>query len=461
MTRSSSLLAILYASPSGISEARTPPAAQRRDGGRTAWRRLGLGLLGLVLLASGLLGAPGLAAAQSGSYFDRNNNVSVMDRPRPDYQATGVNLGSFILYPSLTGTEAYNDNIFATPVGVSDWITTISPSLDLKSNWSRNAVELSASDVSNIYAHNSSEDTNSYNFNLFGQLDTANQSNFSGGIGFSQASLPRTSEATIQGTVSPVEYDAFNANVAAVQTLNRLRFTESVAFVRTDYANAVDTDGAPLLLSQLDFNLIDANLKASWAISPNIAVFASGLYNVRRYDDLPPVTPLNRDSDGYTVSIGADFDITRLLRGQIQIGYLSQRYQSPQFQTVSGPSVQANVEYFLSGLTTITFHANRTVVDDVDPTAVSFLQTLGGVQIDHELLRNVILSGRAAYETDDFTGVQRNDQRVTASARATYLLNRRLGLTAAYSFMDLESSGSAAIGGYKANVVSLSLVFQL
>ncbi len=425
----------------------------------------GLGALTARVLALAFLGVcalPVAARAQSASYFDRNNNTSVMDRSRPDYQAAGVNLGAFQLFPSVTGTEAYNDNIFATTTGqVSDWITTINPSVDLRSNWSRNSLELTASDASNFYASRTSEDTNNYNVNLFGQLDTTFESNFSGGVGYSHAALPRTSEVTFGDTLKPVEYDGVNANVGAVQTLNRLRFSESVIFNRTAYANAEDELGNPLLFSQLDNNQIVANVRASWAIGPDIALFAAGAYNVRRYDDGPPLAPLDRNSSGYEATVGADFDITRLIRGQVQLGYLSQQYQSPVFHPVAGPDVHAKVEYFLSGLTTITLHADRSVVDVVDPVAVSFLQSQGGVQVDHELLRNVLLSARASYETDDFTGVQRTDQRTTASLRGTYLMNRRLGLTAAYSLIDLQSSGAARIGSYDANVVSLSLVFQL
>jgi hypothetical protein len=415
-----------------------------------------------ALAAFGMCALPGSAAAQSASYFDRNNNVSVLERPRPDYQAVGINVGAFQLFPAVTGTESYNDNILAAPTNtISDWITTINPSVDLRSNWSRNALELTASDTSNFYATNTSEDTNDYNVNLFGRWDTGFESNFSGGFGYGHAAIPRGSELTVEDTLTPVEYDSVTANVGAVQTLNRLRFTESLVFGRIAYDNSTDTIGNPLLLSQLDSNQVVAGVKASWAISPDIALFLNGFYNVRRYDNTPPAVPLDRNSSGYEATVGADFDITRLIRGQAQVGYLSQDYQSPVFHRVAGPVVHANLEYFLSALTTVTLHADRRVVDDVDPVAVSFLQTQGGAQVDHELLRNVILSGRASYETDDFTGVPRDDRVTTASARATYLMNRRLGLTAAYSFIDRQSTGLAHVGSYETNVISLSLVFQL
>jgi hypothetical protein len=261
-------------------------------------------------------------------------------------------------------------------------------------------------------------------------------------------------------TLDPIEYDTANARIGAVQTLNRLQFSESITYGQTAYANAADVNGNLLPLSQSDNNQVTVNGKANWALGPDIALFLNGQYNVRRYNNSPGALN-DRNSSGYEITAGADFDITRLIRGQVQLGYLSQNYQSPLYHPVAGPDVHAKVEYFLSGLTTITVHADRSVVDVVDPVAVSFLQTEGGVEVDYELLRNLILSGRASYESDDFTGVVRTDRRTTVSARASYLLNRRLGLTAAYSFIDLQSSGPARVGSYGANMVSLSLVFQL
>jgi hypothetical protein len=460
MTRSSFLPATPCGSASGISEPMHRPQPSRRILG--AWISACLAAAAATLTLIGVCGAPTAAAAQSASYFDRNNNISVMERPRPDYQAPGIDLGAFQLFPSVTGAEAYDDNIFATDTNrVPDWISSIGPSLDLKSNWSRNSLELTASDVSSFYASHTSEDTNDYKFNAFGRFDTTYDSNFSADIAYEHAAIPRTSELTLENTLDPIEYGNLTANVSGVQTLNRLQFSETIFFDRFTYADATATGGGILALSQLNSDQTVATVTASWALGPDIALSATGQYNVRQYDDLPPATPLDRNSMGYEALFGADFDITRLVRGQIKLGYLSQDYQSPLFHRVEGPVVHAKVEYFLSGLTTITLHADRNVVDDVDPVAVSFLQTEGGVQVDHELLRNVILSGRASYETDDYTGVQRDDHRTSVSARATYLMNRHLGLTAAYSFIDRQSTGLARIGSYDANVVSLSLVFQL
>jgi hypothetical protein len=415
----------------------------------------------VALAALCIFGAPTYVRAQSATYYDRNNNVSVLDRPRPDYEALGILIGSFDLYPSVTLAPEYNSNIFATtndPIG--DLITELTPTFEAKSNWSRNAIDIKATATANFYATHSSENTADYELSANGRLDILDQSNLSAGFTVGHFAIPRSAENTFGPTATPIQYDEADANLGAVQTLDRLRLIEGFHFTRTNYENNVDTDGAPLFLSQLDNDVFIFSGRASYAVTPAIAVFASASGNDRRYDILPPTAPLDRDSNGFETTVGTDFDITRLIRGQIQVGYLAQYYPSPAFHTVSGLAVHASVEYFPSGLTTITLHLDRNVVDAVSPTAVSFLQSQAGLQVDHELLRNVILSARGAYETDDYTGEQRLDERATASIRGTYLLNRHLGLTASYSFLNEYSSGAARVPSYRDNVVSISIVAQ-
>ena len=44
------------------------------------------------------------------------------------YEPLGIRAGSFLIYPTLSVSEAYDDNVFATDNDTEDdWITLISP----------------------------------------------------------------------------------------------------------------------------------------------------------------------------------------------------------------------------------------------------------------------------------------------------------------------------------------------
>jgi hypothetical protein len=82
------------------------------------------------LLASGLILSEG-AVAQT----DVERGETVLSRQRPDYDPLGIRLGGFKLRPSLVLGESYDTNIFATRTNtVSDFKTTIAPSVDLRSH---------------------------------------------------------------------------------------------------------------------------------------------------------------------------------------------------------------------------------------------------------------------------------------------------------------------------------------
>ena len=83
---------------------------------------------------------------------------TVTERPRPLYDALGIRLEEFFLYPRLELDESYNDNIFATSSGAkSDFITDLKPRLDLVSNFGRHAFNLSAGADIGWYATHSTE----------------------------------------------------------------------------------------------------------------------------------------------------------------------------------------------------------------------------------------------------------------------------------------------------------------
>src|SRR5262249_54846522 len=86
------------------------------------------------------------------------------------------------------------------------------------------------------------------------------------------------------------------------------------------------------------------------------------------------------------------------------------------------------------------------------------LGTGGGVQIDHELLRNVILTARTAYNEYEYVGTNRTDRAWTAGFAGNYLLNRRLGVNISYRYMSQTSTVS--ILSFADNRIGAALTLQ-
>ena len=123
-------------------------------------------------------------------------------------------------------------------------------------------------------------------------------------------------------------------------------------------------------------------------------------------------------------------------------------------------SARASLEWFPTQLTTVTFTGARTIEDSAIIGSGGYVSTNLAVQVDHELQRNVILSGQVTYGNDDYDGIDRTDKRFGAQASATYLINRHLGASLAVSHYEQNSDGADSGVNFDLNKLMVSLVTQ-
>jgi hypothetical protein len=226
------------------------------------------------------------------------------------------------------------------------------------------------------------------------------------------------------------------------------------------YDNNRTLAGAVLSQKYRDATDTRATVRVDYNVSPDTFLFVQGRYNKQNYDLKPPAVPTSRDSDGYEFTAGADFDLSNLLRGRLEAGYLRQEFKSPLYRAFTGVQVRGRVEYYPTQLTTITVLGSRSVANSGLVQAPSYLSTAAGLQIDHELLRNVILTGRGDYQHAQYSGVDRTDNRYGASVGGTYLLNRNVGVSLTYYYLDQRSSGIDRGGRFRDNRVLVTTTLQ-
>ena len=401
------------------------------------------------------------ATAQSVTATSVDRNVGVLDRPRPDYDAVGMRSGAFILLPRLTTTIDFDDNIYATQTQkTSDTLVLLQPELTVRSDWSRNMIEGYARAAFDEYLSHGTENTEEYQLRGDGRYDIADDSNINGGGSFSRLMEPRYAAATTQGVRHPVRYDLGEFNMGAVQTFNRIRFVEDVHVADFRYENAEDALGDSVLEKDRDRTEVRESGRVEYAYSPDTAFFLAGELNQITYRLQPPASLFDRNADGYNLSLGTRLDLSHLVRGEFRVGYLDENYDSAAYRSTSGMSMNGKLDFFVTPLTTVTVTADRSVGAAADPRSSGYLTTSGGIEVDHELRRNVILSGQVNYATDDYKGIDRTDDRWTGRVGATYLVNRTVGVSLYYNYTDVSSSGVDRINGYKINQLMLALVLQ-
>lgn len=429
----------------------------------------------LCLAVSPVAMLAGVAHAQSISgslnttaadLFARNRSVGVRERAHPEYEASGMRLGAFMLYPRVeTGVET-NDNVYATETNEqSDTIWRTSPSLSLQSNWSRHALQAHMSGTIRRHADLKEEDSSDFEVGASGRLDIQRFFEASMSLNHARLSEPRVAQNTPFVSEKPIEYDVDRVSVGARKTFNRVRLSGDAAFAHYNYddGRTVATATTPSVVidqDNRDRDTLDVSVRADYAISPDTALFVLASANDRSYDIGSTPLVASRDSTGYQFLAGADFEVSQLVRGDAAIGYLSQDFKDTRFSDINGFGARVSLEWFPTQITTVSGKLSRVVEDSVVTGAGGFLSTTANLQVDHELLRNVILTGQVAYALDDFEGVDRKDDRWLGAISGTYLMNRYIGLGLSYSYLDQSSSGLDRGREFTVQKVALSLVLQ-
>jgi hypothetical protein len=397
--------------------------------------------------------------------FDRGQNVSVRERPRPDYQAEGIHVGGFLVYPKVTVSGTYDDNIFALQTHkLGDAFFSVAPEVDFQSTWSRNALAGYIRASQDVYAKHTTENDFQYGLGANGKYEFGNaafgEATLTGGADYGLYTLPRSAANSGQSSLHPIQYDFTEADAELADTFNRLRVSARVDYEDYAYLNASTPAGAPLFEQALNHTVVTFTGKAEYALSPDTAVFVTAAYNNRVYDHQPPSVPFDDNNNGYNFGGGANFDLTHLIRGEIQLGWMDQTYVSPVFEEIRGLSAKGQLEWFPTQLTTVTATALRTVGDSGLIHSAGYLNTTGEIQIDHELLRNLILTANATDTEDQYNGINRTDNIWSAGASADWLVKRWLGFTLAYTFTEQRSVGVDRGVSFNDNRVTVSAVLQ-
>ena len=400
------------------------------------------------------------SASRVESNFARDRNVSVTQRPRDGYQAVGGRVGAFTLYPKLSLTAEQNDNIYATDTNeVDDLVWKVEPELNIVSDWSRHSLNAFARGSIQRYQDFDTEDTEDYTVGANAQIDLLRNSFISLGADWAELTEPRTSPNAVSGAVEPVRYETTGARAGISHEINRLRLSASYDRKTFDYEDGRNPAGGPIDQDYRDREIQTLTARADYAVSPATAVFLELSRNERDYDLARPTVTLVRDSEGTQALVGANFELGAVARGEVGLGYFSQEYDDATLNDIDGFGARAQVEWFPTQLTTVTVAGSRTIEESAAPGSAGYVSANASVKVDHELMRNVLLTGQVGVGNDDYEGITREDDRFNASLGATYLLNRYAGVTLAYSHMTMDSSG---FGGqdFKVNKVGATLALQ-
>jgi hypothetical protein len=400
--------------------------------------KIGFKQFALSTALTGVL-APLALAQTPDNPFERGRYTSVTERRQEAYDPEPIRVGTFDLWSSLGLYAEFNDNVRAEEsFADEDTIFRIRPEAELRSNWSSHALAIGGAVDHQEYSDLSEETRTDYNAFARGRIDVRRSLQLHGQV-IGEHNTEQRYEPGSQGTLEPAEYDVFGVEAGPTFQTDRLLFEGRVGTRNTDF-------------DDVDFNFRDNDEtyyrgRASYAVSPDVALFVQGRHAEFDYDAPPvtvPPTP-NRDGTRSSVEVGATFELQAPFRGEIAVGTTKDEKDDPAINDSEGLSLAASVMWFPTQITTVTFRGDRYNFDPgilQSPTATN---TSFGVRVDHELRRNILLFGEASTGKYEYEDINREDKYVNAAIGAGYKLNKHARLEASYRFHDRREEQPPAI----------------
>jgi hypothetical protein len=385
--------------------------------------------------------------AESGEIPDHElAQMAVRDRPRAGYEPIGYRMGQHFFFPSLGAGFRYDSNIFASPANPqSDLAFVLSPGLTVTNaprfggpTPSAFTYQLDLNADLYRYRRFESEDRADAQAKLKTRWELAHDMTLEGNFLVARKHDERGDSALPPEAREPIPYTDLRAEGVFTKHFGRFGVELNANVRRLDYEDIFSVSGAPLSQNARNGSIFAAHIKPFYEFSPGYRGFVRFRGNTRDYEG---IGILNRDSDGYDIRGGLEFAVTPLIKGSVEVGYLSQTYDNTLIAPFDGLSFAAKAQWLVTPLMTVTFNAERSVAETVTPDFEARLDTVYGVQIDYELMRNVILFSSVKLKQEEFRGVTaRTDDVTQYSAGVEYLMNRHLSATLQYQFQDRDSN---------------------
>jgi hypothetical protein len=410
---------------------------------------------------SALAAAPGSPPVELGPIRKFPKKRKAHSEPDDPYAALGMHAGAFTLYPAIELIGGYDTNPAHATTAKGASLYTVAPELQAQSNWSRHEFK---ADLRGSYTGYSPETTPTalsrphFNGTVNGRVDVTTDTR----IDFSGRTLVSTdnpgSPNLPAGLAKLPIFSTYGGNAGIGQRFNRLDLAIKGDAERTIYQHSTLTDGSTASNDDRNYNQYGGTLRAGYELSPGVTPFLEGGADTRVHDLNTDFSGYQRNSKGLTGKVGSTFELSRMLAGEIALGYVRRNYEDPRLVQLNGLIGDASLLWTANALTTVKLIGKSTVGESTIPGVSGVLYRDAGLQVDHAFRRWLIGSVKLGFGLDDYVGLSREDKRYSAGVGLTYKLNPSVQIKGEFRQDWLRSNATGI--DYTASVFLLGLRLQ-
>src|SRR6185437_13658257 len=267
-------------------------------------------------------------------------------RPLPvdtdPFGAVGDYAGSFLIKSAvdLRGDYDTNPGRTPTPQGSAFWV--VAPEFLAVSNWDRHALVADLRGSFTGYGgslpaiidgavSSAPTDVSRPNFigHVDGRLDVTEDTHIGSQVRLLVSTDNPGSPNVQAGLARYPIYTTLGGTLGIDQNFNRLNIAVGGTVDRTVYQNSTLTDGETSSNDDRNFNQFGGIGRVSYELTPAVKPFVEVEGDSRVHDLYFDSNGYARNSDGGYAKAGTTFEFSRLLTGEISIGYTAREYVDP------------------------------------------------------------------------------------------------------------------------------------
>jgi hypothetical protein len=253
-------------------------------------------------------------------------------------------------------------------------------------------------------------------------------------------------------------YASFGGTFGFDQRFNRLQISAGGTVDRTVYQNSLLTDGETSSNDDRNFNQYGGVSRISYELKPGLKPFVEVEGDTRVHDLQFDRNGFQRDSNGGYVKGGTSFEFTRLLTGEIAVGWAERTYVDPRLNRLEGLLTSGSLIWNATALTTVKFITDTQLGETTLPNTSGVLVHTYAFEVDHDFRRWLTGIGKFTFGTYDYQGDSRKDKTYSIEGDVIYKMTRNLWIKGSLRHDILDSN--VPLAGSSATVVMLGVRLQ-
>jgi hypothetical protein len=355
------------------------------------------------------------------------------------FGAVGDYAGGFLIKSAVELSGGYDSNPGRTALAKGSPFVVVAPEFLAVSDWDRHAVVADLRGSFTGYGNNfpppgdgtissvpTDIDRPDFTGHVDGRLDVSHDTRLLGQMRLRVATDNPGSPNIQAGLAKYPVYTTLGSTVGVDQNLNRLQLSAGGTVDRTVYTDSKLTDGTSTSNDDRNFNQFGGIGRVSYDLLPGVKPFAEAEGGSRVHDVRLDRSGFARDSSGGYVKAGSSCEFSRLLTGELSLGYAARDYVDPRLDRLQGLLTSASLTWTATPLTTARFYCT-TSIDETTVSGVSGVLThIYTVEADHDFRRWLTAIGKFTWGSLDYQGDGRRDRIYTVSGDLIYKMTRSL-----------------------------------